>query len=215
MSGTTSGRRWAGLLAVVCGLAAGTAAAEGTAGPVCLSPEQRATVQARLGPGGEADWMRLPKELGLPEAALVQALPASQVASVGGDRFMDTWALLQKWSNPIVFVFKGGHVFEIHGPLPPGQPSKVSKYFNLQQEGAGVSGHLRPDLITQIIAVNRKVRGRVQAAVMFFDATGEQAFAVFIPEGPESGVPKEMPEFEATRAAMSAWPDPCQTGERK
>jgi putative heme utilization carrier protein HutX len=213
-SAVTWGRRLAGPLVAACSLVATAALAEAPAGPVCLSPEQRAAAQAKIGPGGEADWMRLPKELGIPEAALVQALPASQVASVGGDRFMDTWALLQKWSNPIMFVFKGGHVFEIHGPIPRGEPSKVSKYFNLQQEGAGVSGHLRPDLITQIIAVNRKVRGRVQAAVMFFDATGEQAFAVFIPEGPENGVPKEMPEFEATRAAMSAWPDPCHTGEK-
>jgi putative heme iron utilization protein len=76
---------------------------------------------------------------------------------------------------------------------------------------AGLSGHLRPDLVSAIWAVSLEGREGPLRGVMFLDAAGATAFSVFLPEGaqPTAG---EAAQFAATRALIDAGPRVCPAG---
>jgi putative heme iron utilization protein len=193
--------------AIMLGTAAAASAAESA---VCASPEQAKKVQAAYleGPG------RLPfivnKALGLTEAQVASALPADQAMGVPNTQFAQVWDSLTKWENALVLILSGGHTIEVYGPIHKGEPSTRSKNFNLTPEGAGMSGHLRPDLVSAIYAVaipgkdGAKTRG-----VMFMDAEGKSAFSAFLPSEGAPPTPAQIAQFEATWTAVKAMPSVC------
>lgn len=107
-------------------------------------------------------------------------------------------------------VIKSGQVFEVHGPVHKGEPSQKSKFFNLDSEGPGASGHLRPDLVRSIYALSLPGKdGASILGVAFFDASGESAFGVYMPgEGrPVSDAGKA--QFKKTWDQVAALPRYC------
>jgi putative heme iron utilization protein len=187
---------------------AGSAMAADSA--VCASPEQAKKVQAAYQevPG------RLPfmvnKTLGLSEAQVASALPTDQAKGVSNAQFAAVWDSLSKWENAVVLILAGGHTIEVYGPIHKGDPSTRSKNFNLSPEGAGMSGHLRPDLVSAIYAVaipgkdGAKTRG-----VMFMDGDGKAAFSAFLPSEGAPPTVAQVAQFEATWTAMKAMPSVC------
>lgn len=208
---TYDGFRWP-LAAIVLGVLVGpcSALAEEAAAQastvLCASAEQRSAVQAKVAAGGRWSPASLAADTGLTEAQVLAALPAERRVGVAGDGFHAVWAQLVSWSDAVFIVRKAGHVFEIHGRVHAGEPSKVSKYFNLDDEGAGVTGHLRPDLVAAIYAAELPGREGPERGLLFYDRDGQLAFEVYVPvteQDPKQGV---LAQYLATRAAMQSLP---------
>ncbi len=121
---------------------------------------------------------------------------------------MKVWESLQGWDEALTLVLVGGHVFEVHGRIPGGEPSRVSQMFNLTQTGPGLGGHIRADLIAAIYAVSLAGREGPMRGLAFLDARGDGVFHVFLPEG-RKPPPALVAQFEKTRALIESLPRAC------
>lgn len=195
-----------GLCVAVLGGAALPASAADAA---CASASQVSAVRAAFAKPTPPAPFAAAMQLKLPEALVVSALPAEQAYGVAATHFQTVWKSLETWEQAVFVVMKGGNVFEAYGKVFAGEPSQRSKFFNLHGEGAGMSGHLRPDLLSSIYVIALPGKESVMRGVMFYDAAGEASFGVYIPgEGapPSAALVKQ---FEATAEEIRALPSIC------
>lgn len=184
-------------------------AASAVAGPsLCATAEQAAQVRQLYAAAPVPAPFQAASKLGIPEAIVASALDAKQVTGTSGTGFAAVWSSLQEWEDATVVLLKAGHVFEVRGRLPGGEPSTKSQFFNLKQDGAGLSGHLRPDLLGAIYAVEVAGAQGPLRGISFVDAAGDSAFGVFVPEGSDATSPV-IARFEKTRAVIAALPRVC------
>ena len=177
--------------------------------PACATPEQAQKVQEhyKTAPGMPFQTART---LALSEAVIASALPKSQAAGTSGAAFPQVWDSV-KGIKGVFLVMKGGNVFEIRGPIPGGEPSTKSKFFNLKDNDPGLGGHLRPDLITAIyaFAIPGKEKGVVSRAVAFMDASGESVFSIAVSgEGPNPPA-DVITHFDKVMSVVRAQPALC------
>ena len=100
---------------------------------------------------------------------LIALLAACEVSSHGGSR-AERIARVTGWGQALILIQRGAHVLEVHSPLPAGEPSTRSKFFNLGE--APFTGHLRPDLLSAIHLV--AIPGREGlVSVWVEDASGQ------------------------------------------
>ena len=176
---------------------------------LCATAEQKAQIApVYAGPQVPPPFMAA-RKLGLPEAIIVSALPVAQATGVSAAEFSKVWASLQAGDHALTLVLKGDNVFEIHGRIPPATPSSKSAFFNLKAGEAGLGGHLRPDLLGAIYAVNLKGPEGPMRGVTFMDQKGEGVFGVYLPESREPS-PALVAQFDKTQALMAAMPRLCQ-----
>jgi putative heme iron utilization protein len=154
-----------------------------------------------------ANYWGVAAKLGTTEAAVLSAVAAERGAATAGGAFVQVWESLRTWPEAVAIVMKGGHVFEVHGRIAAGEPSKTSRYFNLQGHD-GLAGHLRPDLVAGIYAVELPGRNGPEYGVAFADATGSVAFAVYVPAGDEF-TPEGLKAWQRTRALLASSPPLC------
>lgn len=152
------------------------------------------------------------RSAGVSEAAALSALPAERAVGVSGAAFAEVWKSLQAWPDAVTVITKADQVFEVHGRIPPGEPSKVSKYFNLDPKAPGITGHLRPDLYAAIYATSLPGRDRVEHGVLFFDPAGQLIFGVYVPNEHAAEDSRVLEAFRATSALIAAAPRPCPAG---
>ena len=174
--------------------------------PLC-APASVAAEARRLLAEPRANYWGVATKLATSEAAVLGAVAAERGAATVGDAFLAVWESLRTWPEAVAIVMKGGHVFEVHGKIAAGEPSKVSKYFNLQGH-EGLSGHLRPDLVAAIYAIELPGRNGPEYGIAFADAAGSVAFAVYVPAGDEF-TPEGLKAWQATRALIAARPPLC------
>lgn len=146
--------------------------------------------------------------LKLPEVVVAGGMPAALGRGVDGSAFPAVWNSLTGWPTAMLLLRKGGNVFEIETRILPGKPSTRSNYFNLDH-GAAFSGHLRPDLVTAIHAVQIKGDEGTIRGVFFFDGSGENVFGVTLPEGREAPDPALVAAFDKTWALFGSLPARC------
>ncbi len=178
------------------------------ASSLCASPEQAATVQALYATAPVPPTFMAATKLGIPEALVASAISGKQVVGTTGAGFDAVWKSLQEWDDATVVVLKSGFVLEVRGRIPGGAPSTKSQFFNLKQDGAGLGGHLRPDLLGAIYAVDLVGAQAPLRGVTFLDAAGEGIFGVYVPEGADPK-PALVEQFEKTRAVIAALPRVC------
>ena len=150
-------------------------------------------------------------KLKLSEAAVLSSLGKSRAVGVANGEFGRVWESLTAWPEAVTFIVKGGQMFEIGGPIPAGKPSTRSKLFNLEHGGQGLGGHLRPDLVSAIYAVDLVGGEGPVRGVIFLDDKGESAFSVFVPppEGADKAPSPSNAHFDKTRSLMAAMPQVC------
>jgi len=189
------------------------AARAGDAPALCATPDQVKQVQTYYAASPGAMPAIASRMLKLPDALIASALPADQAYGTSGAAFIRVWESLMAWDSPVVIVIKSGNVIEIRGRIPKGEPSKISNYFNVDEKGEGMSGHLRPDLMTTIYAVElpTKTANAPLRGVLFFDAAGETVFGVYAAGESERGPapPALLGQFEKTRALIRSMPKLC------
>jgi putative heme iron utilization protein len=178
------------------------------ASPLCASPEQAAKVQALYATDPVPPTFMGATKLGMSEGIVASAIPAKQVIGTTGAGFDAVWKSLQEWDDATAVVLKGGFVIEVRGRIPGGVPSTKSQFFNLKQDGTGLSGHLRPDLVAAIYAVDLVGAQAPLRGLTFLDAAGEGIFGVYLPEGTDAKSPL-VPQFEKTRALIASLPRVC------
>ncbi len=178
------------------------------ASPLCATPEQAATVQALYAKATVPPTFMAAGNLGIPEAALASALSGKQAVGTTGAGFEAVWKSLQEWPDATAVVLKAGNVFETRGPIPAGVPSTKSQFYNLKQDGAGLSGHLRPDLVAAIYALDLPGAQGPLRGITFLDSAGEGLFGVYLPEG-ANPKPALVAQFEKTRALIAGLPRVC------
>jgi putative heme iron utilization protein len=175
----------------------------------CATPEQARKVQVFYAKGPALATFIAAPQLGLPEAIVLSALGTARAVGVPGSEFMKVWESLRAWEEARTIVLKGGHVLEIDGRIHSGKPSTRSSYFNLEY-GPGLGGHLRPDLISAIYALELEGAEGPIRGVLFLDQDGNNAFGVFVPASRNGPPSKAIPQFEATREMMRALPRACR-----
>jgi putative heme iron utilization protein len=179
------------------------------AGPsLCANAEQAAKVrEAYAAPPAPPTFMAASK-LALPEAVVLSALAGKGATGTTGAGFEKVWAALQSWDDATVVLLKGGNVVEVRGRIPPGEPSSKSQFFNLKQDGAGLGGHFRPDLMGAIYAVELAGAQGPLRGVTFVDLAGESLFGVYLPEGAGER-PELVGAFARTRELIAELPRAC------
>jgi len=178
------------------------------ASPLCATPDQAATVQALYATATVPPPFMAAMTLGVSEAVVASALSGKQAVGTTGAGFEAVWKSLQEWDDATVVLLKSGFVIEVRGRIPGGAPSTKSQFFNLKQDGAGLSGHLRPDLVGAIYAVDLPGAQGPLRGITFTDAAGEGIFGVYVPEG-AGPKPALMAQFENTKAVIAGLPRVC------
>ena len=183
-------------------------ASTGDAPSLCANPEQSASVQALYATSPAPPPFMAASKLGVSEAIVASALAGKRTVGTTGTGFAEVWQSLGGWGSATVLILKGGQVFEVHGPVPAGAPSTKSRSFNLQPEAVGLGGHLRPDLIGAIYAVDVVTAQGRALGVTFLDAAGEGIFGVYLPEGADPS-PEQLAQFEKTREIINSLARVC------
>lgn len=181
--------------------------------PLCASAAQVKQVLDHYAANPGAMPALASRALKLPDELIASALPADQAVGTTSAGFIPVWESMMAWDNPVAIIIKGGSVIEVRGKIAHGKPSKVSQYFNVDEDGPGLSGHLRPDLMSAIYAVElpTKAANAPLRGILFFDASGETIFGVYAP-GDGEGVPAPpalVAQFEKTRALIQSMPRAC------
>lgn len=193
------------IAAALCCLAQSPAIA---APSLCATPEQAATVQSLYLSAPVPPTFMAATRLGLSEAVVASALAGKQTIGTGGAGFAAIWESIRAWGDATVVLVKGGQVFEVHGPVPAGAPSTTSQFFNLAPDGPGLGGHLRPDLIGAIYAVDLAGAQGPVRGVTFVDTAGDSIFGVYLPEAAKPGR-EQLAAFDRTRAVIRSLPRVC------
>lgn len=196
-------------IAILLSLSAATAVADPPR--LCANKDEAARIAPALakGPVGPVSSAALAQELGLNEALIVSSYDRQQAVGVSGASFAQVWGSLNAWGESMILVTKGGNVFEITSKIPPGEPSKRSKFFNLKGSGAGLSGHLRPDLITAIYGFALPTKDGATRGVMFFGENGDSVYGVFVASEGRQPTADEMAKFQATWDLLKSLPPLC------
>lgn len=202
-------RRAARLSAAALVLCLPSLASAGEPAALCATAAQKALISPLYAANPVPPPFMAAMKLGLPEAVIASALPVAQATGVSPAEFGKVWESLQGWDQALTLVLKGGSVFEIHGRVPPGAPSTRSAFFNLQAAEAGLGGHLRPDLLGAIYALNLIGPEGPMRGVAFMDQKGEGVFGVYLPESKEPSATL-VAQFDRTQALMAAMPRLCQ-----
>ena len=200
-----------GVLVLAAGLVPAAVCAGESRDALCASAAQKdalATAWAGKAPRLAA----VARSAGVSEAAALSSLPAERAVGVSGAAFAEVWKSLQAWPDSVTVITKADQVFEVHGRIPAGEPSKVSKYFNLDPKAPGITGHLRPDVYAAIYAASLPGRDRVEHGILFFDPAGQLIFGVYVPNEHAAEDSRVLDAFRATAALISAAPRLCPAG---
>jgi len=175
----------------------------------CPSAGARAQLLETWKTAGTPRLESIAREAGATEAAVLASLPAELAVGTSGSAFHEVWKSLQEWPDSLTVIIKDGHVFEVHGRIAPGEASTVSRYFNLEPGAPGLTGHLRPDLVSAVYASSLAGRGRVEHGVLFLSLDGAVSFGVYVPNEHGEEDPGVAAAFERTRAAIAEMPRVC------
>jgi putative heme iron utilization protein len=196
-------------IAIILCLSAAAASAEPPR--VCANKEEAARIAPALarGPVGPVTSAALAQELGLNEALIVSTYNPEHAVGVSGASFAQVWSSLNAWGESMVLITKGGNVFEVTSRIPPGEPSKRSKFFNLKASGAALGGHLRPDLLTAIYGFALPTKDGATRGVMFFGENADSSYGVFVASEGRQPTADEMAKFQATWDLLKSLPPLC------
>jgi len=185
-----------------------TALAEEPPGPLCLAPARAEAVRAAWS-GAPGRLLEVAQREAITEAQLLSVLPPEQAIGTGGEAFGTVWQSLQAWPESLTLIERSGQLFEVLGRIPSGEPSKVSRFFNLGDQSHGLSGHLRPDLVTAIYVTELPGRGRTEHGVQFIDAAGGVVFGVYVPNEQAAAGNETLAAFRAIRKLVEELPRLC------
>ena len=176
---------------------------------LCASAEQKLQVESYYQENPGTLPMMAMRSLNLSESQVLDSLPPTLVAAADGSAFEVVWNLLTGWNNVMFLLVIDGHVIEVTSDFPGGTPSTRSSYFNLEGDAA-LHGHLRPDRVGAIYALDLSSEGSTTArAIIFTNTKGVASFSLYV-SGPErEATDAEIARFESLKQQIEEMPGPC------
>jgi len=153
------------------------------------------------------------------ETRVVSALKAGEAYGVRSDRlfFDQVWKSVDAWGadTKIGIVLTGGgmHVWNFPSKVPQTQSTSTPIWYDMYaDEGAGVHGHITPQEVDQIWALQlpTKEADKFTRILGFYDSDGKLIVGLYVSEGVKDFDPKAVEGFERTRELLKMRPRICQ-----
>jgi putative heme iron utilization protein len=200
-------------LAAALGAATGAVESARAEDAFCATPQQKAIISKFYASQPGAPPPMAERTLSIPEQVVVTALPPERAAMTQGEQFAAVWKSLEQWrGSPTFIVTRNGSVLKFPSSVPQHRPhTRDDGLFDFKPTapGSGLEGHLRPELIRGIGAINLPGRGDATRAVLFFDAAGQSVFGVYATLVGESQAPQLIADFDLTWALIASLPTFC------
>jgi hypothetical protein len=138
---------------------------------------------------------QLARELQVPEAEILRALPKEQVIELRADAWEDIIRALEPVGDLHVIVNSDAVTLECFGTF--GNFSTWQQYFNVQTQSIDMD--IRYEELSSIFAVIKPshMDGRSTLSIQFFDRQGTSAFKVFFTFGGKEPPQEKIDAFDA------------------
>jgi len=154
----------------------------------------------------------------MPEVSVVSALEPSQAYGVRSNRlfFDEVWKSVDSWGADtkigIVFTSGGMHAWNFPSHVPQTRDSTTPIWYDMYaDDGAGVHGHITPQEVDQIWALQiPTVRAdRFTRILGFYGKDGNLIVGLYVSENVKDFDPKAVAGFERTRELLKTRPRIC------
>jgi putative heme iron utilization protein len=157
-------------------------------------PPLRDRVAAALAANPNAMTMQLSRDLGVPEAEVIRALPEGRAVELDIARWEELIRSFEALGAVHVIVSNGAVTLEATGQF--GNFSTWGEFFNVQTK---LDMHVRWPRLGAAFAVEKPghLDGVPTLSVQFFDQDGQSAFKVFLTFGGKPPTPERRGQFDA------------------
>ncbi|MGJ4728911.1 ChuX/HutX family heme-like substrate-binding protein [Luteimonas sp. SDU101] len=203
-------------------LFAAAAAASAHAADTCASADDARVVQdyyANVRPGAPPP--PVSRLFRMQESRVVSGLKAEEAYGVRSDRvfFDQVWKSVDSWGKDtrigLVFTSGGMHAWNFPSTVPQTQASTSPIWYDMYaDDGAGVHGHITPQEVDQIWALQlpTKQAGKFTRILGFYGKDGHLIVGLYVSEGVKDFDPRAVAGFERTRELLKTRPRICQRG---
>jgi putative heme iron utilization protein len=162
-----------------------------------LSPEAVDRIQSAVSQNPRKMTLQLARELGVPELAIIRALPDNRAVELDIGRWEELIRSLEALGKVHVIVSNGGATLEAIGQF--GNFSTWGEFFNVQTKTLDM--HIRWPELAAAFAVEKPghMDGVNTLSFQFFDKQGAAAFKVFLTFGGSVPPPERVAQFIALR----------------
>ena len=204
-------------LLLALGLSAPVAAAD-----LCASADDARVIQdyyANTRPGAPPP--AVSRLFRMPEVSVVSALKPEHAYGVRSNRlfFDQVWKSVDGWGKDtkigIVFTSGGMHAWNFPSTVPQTQSSTSLIWYDMYaDDGAGVHGHITPQEVDQIWALQipTKEADKFTRILGFYGKDGNLIVGLYVSENVKPFDPKAVEGFERTRELLRTQPRICQRG---
>lgn len=187
---------------------------------VCASADDARVIQnyyANIRPGGPPP--AAARLFRMKEATVVSALHPDHAYGVRSNRlfFEQVWKSVDAWGKDtrigIVFTSGGMHAWNFPSTVPQTQDSSTPIWYDMYaDDGAGVHGHITPQEVDQIWALQLPTReaDKFTRILAFYDKQGDLIVGLYVSENTKDFDPKAVAGFERTRELLKTHPRICQ-----
>lgn len=157
----------------------------------------------------------------MPEATLVSALDPAHAYGVRSNRrfFEEVWKSVDGWGKDtrigLVFTSGGMHAWNFPSTVPQTQASSSPIWYDMYaDDGAGVHGHITPQEVEQIWALQLPTAepDRFTRILAFYGEDGHLIVGLYVSEGTKDFDPAAIAGFERTRELLMTQPRICSRG---
>lgn len=131
----------------------------------------------------------LAQELETPLQRVIAALPAEMRLEAPAEDFLRIWEEICEWEKITFITATSGIILEISCRLPKGKSGHGM--YNLMGKDLPFGGHVMPEKIASIWFVSKPLFGLESHSVQFFDANGDQAFAIYVGRDADRRIPPD------------------------
>ena len=144
--------------------------------------------------------MQLARDLGVPEAEVVRALPDGRAVELDAGRWEEIIRSFEALGQVHVIVSNGATTIEAVGQF--GGFSTWGEFFNVQSQSLDM--HVRWGQLAAVFAVEKPshVDGVNTLSFQFYDRDGHAAFKVFVTFGGQKAPPERLAQFHRLRERL-------------
>jgi putative hemin transport protein len=141
--------------------------------------------------------MQLARELGVPEAEVIRALPDGRSVELDAGRWEELLRAFEGLGKVHVIVSNGGATLEAVGQF--GGFSTWGEFFNVQTKSLDM--HIRRTELAAVFAVEKPAHldGVPTQSFQFYDRSGAASFKVFLSFGGQTAAPERLARFAELR----------------
>ncbi|PKF50392.1 heme utilization cystosolic carrier protein HutX [Enterovibrio nigricans] len=169
---------------------------------IIVSEETKQRVAEFLAQDEHTPVSSMAEAMKLTEGEITLALPSSMVARTEGTLAQNILEAMPAWGKVTTIVHSGGSVFEFKANFPKGKV--LHGYYNLMGREGQLHGHLRLDLVSDIVFVSKPFRGTESHYIGFYDSTGHCVFKIYLGRDKKRQLfPEQIELFNAMKQELA------------